>query len=789
MKHFQEILVTLGASDIKLVEENAEWDFWSVSYRTPVGSVNGFYLYLKHKCPLKQGNSTNTQRWDSLSSRAGYEIVLTPQSPLSVDMLQTKQAFKGKNIKTSKQLLLENFLREFPAKPIIGEEDYFVDPNLELENETTVHDATKYLISWFGNKRPESKDTVSKDTSLAVLTANGGVGKTTVSRIICSKIKLYDPTAIPILIESEQWRHLLQSTITLDTLWDLALNKRFEHASRLLGNPTALRVLIREGLFVVVFDGFDELCLNSSSAYRPRDIILELIQLLTPEDEVCQAKILLTTRETYWDTVSDELDLEQIEVFRLKGFDNEQRKRYFENRLKNASERDLALRLAKEVAGGVYNGVVSTSDLNEERLSGVPFILDLIARYVHENDDPATINPYQPDSFSALLEHVCRRENRRQSLDLDPSQQFQLFEELFREFRDGITFDDLKLHLEIICGVTDQGVIDRFTNHVFLIKLDQNVYAPRYDVLRVYFIARFLAHELATVGSSSRRRVAEVLAENSIGKTQVLDWLITQLRRLDDSKLNAAITQAIDIVNHKENEAVRSSSARALFHLISNLIIVTDKRERTHELAKRYNAKETDFGWIFNRISLADGVKSFDFSGCEFVNSRLVAVDFRNCTFDEKSLFKSCIFESMLNFTNCKNPERIQVINETVSREAEYALNEIRKRGSRIELKQTFSEDALLRALKRFRSDFGFYSIQYRHRKSGFKPGNPFNDQVWDELLRAKIIERHTISNVEEGGVKISDNKELRREVASFLDNGVPGSELRKVVSALVDGR
>ena len=143
----------------------------------------------------------------------------------------------------------------------------------------------------------------------------------------------------------------------MDVLWDLAISRRFEQAGRLLSNKTALRVLIQEGLFVVVFDGFDELCVNPSCAYQPQDVLNELQDMLTSEDDIVHARILLTSRETFWDSISDEIDTDKIEVFRLKGFDNDQIKQYFHARLPDATERDLALRLAKQVSGGIYENV------------------------------------------------------------------------------------------------------------------------------------------------------------------------------------------------------------------------------------------------------------------------------------------------------------------------------------------------------------------------------------------------------------------------------------------------
>lgn len=780
MKHFQEILITLGASSSTLIKESSDWDFWRADYRTPVATVSGYYLYLKHKCPFRESNALNVQNWREASQGNGYDVIVTPQSSLAQNMEQTRIVFHGRQIRTTKQLLLDSFLKDFAWKPIVEEEEYFVDPSVQLENKRTVPDATKFLIGWFGGKVE-----TAKAAPLSILTANGGVGKTTVSRILCGRIHKFDPTAIPILIESDQWRHLLQTTITLDTLWDLALRRAFEQAGRLLANRTALQVLIREGLFIVVFDGFDELCVNASSNYKPQDVIAELLQLLTPEDEVGHAKILLTARETYWDTVKEEIDQDKVEVFRLKGFDNEQKKRFFANRLPLLPERDIALRISKEIGGDIYDGI-SSEGHNEERFSGVPFILDLIARYVHENADE-TINPYMSDPFETFLADVCRRESRRQTLDIDPTLQFSVFEELFREYQDSFSIEDLKFYLEVICNVTEPAVIARFTNHVFLTRIKKDEYGPRYEVLRVYFVARFLANGLSKIGERSQwQKIAKILSANSTGKTQLVDWLLLQLRRLEPPRLLAAIKHAREIINDKENQEVQRASSMTLFHLVVSLLEGSDKKERIQALTKFYDVPKIESGWRFEEVTLTGNIRALDLTGCEFIRCRFVDAEFKNCVFDSKSAFRHCVFEGTLSYVNCRGTNELQTSNVSASKEAEYALDEVHNRGSRPELRRAFAEDALNRALKKFRGNAGLTTIQFRHRKSGFKMGNPFNDSVWDELLTQHIVERHPISSVEDGGLNITDGKELHRELISLFDNGILGPRLRQVVDKLV---
>lgn len=780
MKHFGEILSTLGASSVELVKEDTNWDYWKAEFVTPVQVVAGYYLYLKHDCPKNEATPRNLQQWRLDSSNKGYEIIVTPKSDLAKNIASTKLTFKGNSAKTTKQLLLDSFIKGLDWKPL-GEEEYFVDPSIQLPSGDIISGAKAFLTKWF-----LGQDKNENTSPLAVLTANGGVGKTTLSRILCSEMRRRDPSVIPILIESDQWRSLLQGSFTLDAVWDLALTRRFENASRLLANKTALQVLIREGLFVVVFDGFDELCINPASPYTPKDLITELRELFTPEDTACEARVLLTTRETYWSTIEDQLDASQLIVFKLKEFDNDQKKFYFENRLKSQVKRDLAFRISKQISGAVYDGL-QVEQQNQDRLSGVPFILDLIARDVEEDDD---VNPYEADSLGTLLEGICRRENKRQTLGLEPNVQITIFEEIFREHPEGISLDDLALYLQIIGNINEPGVVKRFTNHVLLVQGPNGLYSPRYEVLRVYFLARFLANGLLDSVSgknTQRNKIARELAKHSTGKTQLMDWLVEQLNNRDDNQLVQAFSHAIEISRDKENSEVRRSSEMAICHLASRFVGDEDKLLRTLKFGKLLGAQTADDVIIFNGNIFSGELRAFNFTNTKFKNCTFIDVEFKNCVFSKETIFTGCSFEGGLEFHNCTGDKDISISEDSImSREAEYTLSQIRNSGSRRELRISFAEDVMNRALRRFKSDYGLKGIQYRHRKSGFKPGNPYNEKIWEILESLKIVERHEISNVSEGGLHVRDDKDLKRDIVSFLDNGVVGTTLRSAIDKLV---
>jgi hypothetical protein len=71
-----------------------------------------------------------------------------------------------------------------------------------------------------------------------------------------------------------------------------------------------------------------------------------------------------------------------ITPLNLQGFSNDQRKQFFTKRLKSPEERDIANRVAREVGERVYEGDVIRKELQADRASGVPLLLELVALYV-----------------------------------------------------------------------------------------------------------------------------------------------------------------------------------------------------------------------------------------------------------------------------------------------------------------------------------------------------------------------------------------------------------------------
>lgn len=707
-----------------------------------------------------------------------------PSSALSADLDRVARVFRGTKAQTTRSLLLDSFGTQLAtAGAEKAEREYFIDPDLELPDGTSVPNASSYLAQWLTERSTKN----SADHSIAVMVADGGVGKTTLARVLCDRISIKGANAFPVLVESAMWRDVVQSNLQIRTIIGRSITNRYANAARLASSEDAFRALFRAGVFVLIFDGFDELCVHPGSTITPKQILEELTELSKIEEDSFQSRIIVTTRESYWQSISTEIDTSHLEILKIRGFDNEKKKSYFQKRLKSPSARDLAFRLAKQVGGAIYKNSALETDTSD-RPSGVPFILDLIARYIEDNSDVQIVNPYEADPLASLLEGICRRENVRQRLDIDPYKQLELFEELFREYEDKISQSDLEIFAEVLCNIRDKETVSRLANHVFFVNAGPSMLAARYEVLRVYFVARFLSNGLTNAsGSESRTKIAHLLAAQSAGHTQVIETLVTQLQRHPRERLLDAIKQAYEIVAEQKISSERLAASMALSHIAMALIENQKTRsDRTQEFAALFDFACHDDHFTFRNLAFGGSVANIDLSRVKFQSCIFSGVSFSKCKFSPNTIFSNSEFIGSLSFSGCESTGDLQLgENCVLSKEAEYEFSIIHSGTARREVRVSLAEDAAIRALRRFKTEFGFVTSQARRMTNGFRHGNPYNGKIWDALLAGGIVEKHRIAGVTEGGLNVNPSKEVRKEVSDFLDNGVLGGVLRGVITVL----
>jgi len=770
---FSNVVEALGGTISEPLESSSNWEFYQIKYPTPAGPMVANYLYLFHRCPLNEATPRNIARWKSLSSGKGYTIVLPSRAELAKDLKRTARQFDGVVATTARELLLDNVLNRFSCKESEDLEDkYFIEPSLRLPDGQIVP-AVKTVTNWL--TRPQAHDLAG---NVIILVADAGLGKTTLSRALAARL-LEDPDskAVPIRIESEQWRYLIQPTLTLQSVLGSAVLRTFPDAG-VMTSPNIFQVLVREGLLVPIFDGFDELCLHPNSPYSAASLLNELIELMGDTG----ARVIITVRETFWEKHKEGIPKDQIIETRLEGFSNDQRQEFFKKRLSNPIDRDTANRIARDIGGSIYPDV-SREPVQASRANGVPLILELIAIYVDGNPN-ATFVPDSQDSLGPLLESMCAREIVRQQLPVSADVQMQIFEELFRDYPEEISEDVLHMYVEIYAADISPDALARFESHALLSQ--GKPLKPRFELLKVYFVTRWLAYSLSqsSINDIDRSKVASFLAESSTGHTDVLDWLADRFVQFDPQIRKASINHAIEIIKKSTRFEAASS---AIFHLT---VRISQKLEVERSGRTRFVLDHLS-GWSANKsevrgMAIQGQVEGLDLSGVEFSNCVFRDLEFRNCRFDESTKFSDCRFERGLEFENCERVSLAKLETPSLSAYAERAWDRIYGKDSRVETKESVVIDALRESLRKFLGTYGFSTIKYDDRNGGALGRNPLRDALWDELLRVGILERHEISNLSSGGLHVRKDDAIRHEVRSFLDNAVLGQKLTDIRSRLL---
>ena len=543
---------------------------------------------------------------------------------------------------------------------------------------------------------------------------------------------------------------------------------------------------MREGLIWVIFDGFDELCLHPQFSTSPPDVIQSFIDDLGTQDATrSSARILLTSRDSYWRSYQLQMPRENLDEFLLLGFSNDQKKQYFAKRLSDPAKVGNALRYSSEIGGRLYEGVPHEAQ-NKERMEGTPFVLDLVAE-AFEGPEGGNLNPYVTDPLEDILLRVCRRENVRQRLDIKPDRQLALFEELFREKPGRIGEADLKLYLQVICDEFEPGVQERFGSH-FLLRRSPDVpseFLPRYEVLRTYLIARFLAKEIIELKHHKgwRQNAAVILAESGGGRTQIIDWLTGQLRRQPADIVREGLKHAFAMIRDPSGVASRNKAGCALFAVTSRLLEQPDKRAKTRALEGVISSVEK-VATIDNGF-FAGVVKGYDFTGVTFHRCFFEDVEFRNCIFDASTTFVSSDMSGTVGFTKCTGEATVRTDTCNMSMTAEYTFSKLR--GSKLAdaIALELARDMVERALRKFHGPFGFHAIIFSARTRGLPRNNPLRVHVWGVLLKHGIIQKEPMPGARGGGFSVADDPAVKKEIQGLFDNANLGRRLEDVVKEL----
>ncbi len=183
MKHFEELLLSLGASRSTELLAGRHWTLWQAEFRTPVSIVKGNYLYLKSSCPLQEASSRNLSNIAAHCGSEGYQVVVPPRSDLSRDIANTASRFRATSGKTTQVLLEDHLLKGVDYRPLEHEE-HFISPTLRVQGSESGRDGLQFLTKWL-----VGQESAPSGAPIGLICADGGIGKTTLARELCESVR------------------------------------------------------------------------------------------------------------------------------------------------------------------------------------------------------------------------------------------------------------------------------------------------------------------------------------------------------------------------------------------------------------------------------------------------------------------------------------------------------------------------------------------------------------------------------------------------------------------------
>ena len=660
-----------------------------------------------------------------------------------------------------------------------------------------MNDSTNYYIppkyvtpSGFIAKYPDPiqsfLDLSSTEGSLSILIGEPGQGKTYGTQYIISSLK----NSIPIYINSTQWEKLTEDD--LSSIW-----KTIVHSLGYYGVATDwikdceylfLKVMLKAGIFVLIFDGFDEYILRNNGKVDPVQAI-NVLWALASESE---AKILVTTRTSFWEDIEKSKEINtQVSVYEILPFDQNRANNYFKKRFNDNVTKVKS-------ANNLYMGLSKKAG---ENFVGRGFIIYLIADICEDAisaSENASIENI--DIIEGLIIKLCKREEFRQQLPINSEQQVKVFREMSRwlALDQKITQDFMESILkESINGITDKNIYrllsqDRKSrgklNDHPLLRRDSNGWNFKHEQIYMNILADEVIHllkinEPLAIDVQNRfpfvLDLARCIYEHIEGAMKTEDKITLKLKEI--------ISTLLSVNKHIDFNKIERYLVTVIALLAVNKTLAregTERKERSEVLYSLFPNKKID------GVAFLGTIGSFDFRGRTISNSYFNQAVWARCVFDEKTTLINCRVNGgrvessenygLINFADCVLDEAASsVINtqQIVSKKRKYDNNDLER-----DVKQL---------LNKFLAKGGsvIKTVSEADLRRGQIENSP-HGSIIIEKFKMKLLNKHTLASVSEHAYNIKDT--AKSSLGYYAINNVfTGSiqEMYKELSKLLFGK
>lgn len=675
---------------------------------------------------------------------------------------------------------LENYLGKVSSLAFKN----YIDPQIEVSGQFKISGQGLNPVLRFLTTQRISSELFARE--IGVLFAEPGQGKTFMTRYLANEIS--KRKKIPLYVHSEQWSRM--QTDEISSIWKTLVHS-FKHFESPIGwadgaEEDFVKVALKAGLFIVIFDGFDEYVLSNAGKVDAIETIVAL-QDLTEESG---AQILLTTRTSFWEAEIEQSprysELSPAVKFEIKPFDENKAQAYFEQRLKNNELQREALKLF---------GELKRKTGNNTNFVGRGFFLFLIADLVERGFSLSSLNLTNRTTLQWVMEQLCERERTRQKVVLSSQEQIIALREFASCVLEGMpnTTDTLRLAIQVHSSISESeldvslSATGKLKDHPLIRKVGQAHWEFTQDQVRISLLAeRFL--ELCDPQTNNTAQLIKYLTASGFDtnlQTEVATSIANSLTEtMGQSRTKDRLTEIVKMIFTVGG----INSAEKIFSFATTLaLIVVNKllpagsahADRTKELIQLHPKKTLD------NLFFTGTVPRFDFSGIRFSNCRFYNVNWANCTFDQNTIYTHSHFYGGV-VSSCKGFGLANWSSDCTQDDEARALIDAEKirAGKRMYNEEDLRLD-IHSLLRKFvpRESLGTKSIIEKHLLSGRIASSIHGETVALEFKK-RILDEHEISGLESKGLHVKE--EVKDAVVHWAANGIFTGSLAELFDLLM---
>ena len=495
-----------------------------------------------------------------------------------------------------------------------------------------------------------------------------------------------------------------------------------------------------------------------------------------------EGRILITTRDAYWNEYVPQSTRSQLWVSQLLPFNKQQVMKYFEQSFLPKAKSDY------ERAVGIISRLQQTIPVDDgpgwrKSPLGVPAVINLIREAAKEDTGAAQsvqfgLSERPVDAVEQIITFVCERERVRRLIHAPAERQKVLFTELATDLDEPFSRDDILTWRSVHLSELDlyPAEADAVPSH-FLLSFDgAHKYRFRFALAAEFFAARWLADLVVKRETLSRDDIAKVgrlLDRHTTTVDTFLEKVLGFLLKEPVANLDRGFARLFAAVSQRDRTSSASSRAQsALVHLALNLASLRSpsgpKIERTEAFLALLGGTKAEV-----RDLRVEGLLSgLDLGGTAMVECLFRNAGFVRCRLSASKAFEGCVFEGSLVFQGCEGlaeqsfskcrmaPEATVAIQQTVGAQGAFSVSEIQIR------------DGLRDALRQMGAPSRFHPIDEPTRRRGKLAASVIGESTWDALIECGVVEEKNIGRGRESTL-FSVKRESGSAVVQFMNSGL----------------